>query len=187
MSPETTGTVAEHNVVSLMGIVLIALIAVTAALAYAWTTATRHPRRAPAPPAPAPARLTPSRLTASLRATAALLAAGAAALYAHGAVRLLGLDITEHDQACRAAVGAARVPRLDGYEATYVPLRLGCRVAGDGTYTAGVPAWLNPSAAGLALTAAACAAAAALTTPGPRRACTRRARSRVRAPGRTRP
>ncbi|MEU2559487.1 hypothetical protein ABZ626_09160 [Streptomyces longispororuber] len=179
MAPETTGTVAEHNVVSLMGIVLIALIAVTAALAYAWTSAPRPTRRAPAPPAPATAPVPAiSRLTGSLRAAAALLAAGTAALHAYGAVRLLGLDLTEHDQACRAAVGAARAPRLDGYEATYVPLRLGCRVAGDGTYTAGVPDWLNPAAAGLALTAAACAAAALLTTPGLRRACARRARSR---------
>ncbi|WP_172385723.1 hypothetical protein [Streptomyces sp. MNP-20] len=149
----------EHNFVSLMGIVLIALIAVTALVAYAWVCVVR---RRPA-------------LSGALRAAASVGAAGAAGVYAWGAVQLLRFDITEHEQACRRAVGAGRAARLDGYEATYFPLRFGCHVAGDGTFTAGVPGWLNPLALSLAVTAAVLAAAAAVTSPAYRAFRARRA------------
>ncbi|WP_051854989.1 hypothetical protein [Streptomyces sp. NRRL B-1347] len=161
-----SGSLQEHNFVSLMGIVLIALIAVTALVAYAWVCVAR---RRPA-------------LSAALRAAAALCAAGATGVYAWGAVQLLRFDITEHDQACRQAVGAARASRIDGYEATYFPLRFGCHVAGDGTYTAGVPGWLNPAALGLGLGAVALAIAAAAASPDVRRACVRRVRALTRLP-----
>ncbi|MFI8926931.1 hypothetical protein ACIG3E_04485 [Streptomyces sp. NPDC053474] len=149
----------EHNFVSLMGIVLIALIAVTALTTYAWVCVVR---RAPT-------------LSGGLRAGASLCAAGAAGVYAWGAVQLLRFDITEHQQACQRAVGAGRAARLDGYEATYFPLRFGCHVAGDGTFTAGVPGWLNPAALGLALATAALATAAAATSPAYRAFRARRA------------
>ncbi|QDQ12797.1 hypothetical protein [Streptomyces spectabilis] len=163
MSPDP---LQEHNFVSLMGIVLIALIAVTSLAAYAWVCVAR---RRPA-------------LSAALRAGAALCAAGATAVYAWGAVQLLRFDITVHAEACRQAVGAGRAARVDGYEATYFPLRFGCHVTGDGTYTAGVPGWLNPTALSLGLGAVALAIAAAAASPDFRDACGRRARSLFHVP-----
>ncbi|MGA4840553.1 hypothetical protein [Streptomyces sp. G45] len=72
--------------------------------------------------------------------------------------------MTEHVQVCRDAVGPARAPRLDGYEATYAPLGFRCHVAGGGTFTGGVPAYANPAALALAATAAVLAGAAALAS-----------------------
>ncbi|MFD9907376.1 hypothetical protein [Streptomyces sp. NPDC059063] len=140
----------EHSVVSLMGIVALGGVAVIALTAYTGVTLARW-RRASAP-----------RLPSALRGAAALTGAAAAACYAWAAVRLLGVDITEHVQLCQDAVGPAHEASLVGYEATYVPLRFGCRVEGGGTYTAGVPEYANTAALVLALTAAVLTGAAAL-------------------------
>ncbi|MEI5098682.1 hypothetical protein RB200_08435 [Streptomyces sp. PmtG] len=154
----------EHNVISLMGIVLIAVIAVVSLVAYAWVAVRGR-------------GLTPG---GALRAAAALSAAGAVGLYGKAATHLFGLDVTTRDQLCRDAVGAARAARVDAYEPTYFPLRFGCHVAGDGTYTAGVPGYLNPAAFWLAVGAVVLAAGAVLVSPGFRYACARGLRVRDR-------
>ncbi|MEV0782981.1 hypothetical protein AB0I52_08335 [Streptomyces sp. NPDC050423] len=87
------------------------------------------------------------------RSVAALAAAGAAALYVWGALHLALLDETRRDLACKEAVGPAHVMEIDSYRPAYIPLGLGCHVATGTTYPAGVPGYVNPAAAALALTA----------------------------------
>ena len=82
--------------------------------------------------------------TGNLRRLAALAAAGAAAVYAWGALHLL-MDETAAAE-CRAAVGPAHAGDIDRYEWSFVPLRFGCHVADGGTYDIAVPAYVSPIA-----------------------------------------
>ncbi|MEV0113262.1 hypothetical protein AB0H77_08425 [Streptomyces sp. NPDC050844] len=61
-------------------------------------------------------------------------------------------------------MGQSRAADVDRYEPSYLPLRLGCHVEGDGTYATGVPAYVNPAALGLALAAALLAVATAFVS-----------------------
>lgn len=166
-----------HNFMALLGIVFLCTVLATGLTAYGCATLVRHVVRGAT-----------RSLPHALRGAASLAGAGALAVYAWGAVRLLAFDDTEHDSACRAAEGPVDVTAIDGYSATYVPLRFGCHTTDGTTYAVGVPDYVNPAALTLAVTATALAAAAALTGPSnPRPGCTSRARWRARARARTRP
>lgn len=136
-----------HSPLALLLIILVGLILAAGLAVYGFSTMARQGVWGSGP-------------GTLLRSLAALAAAAAAAVYVWGAVHLALMDDTAVTQACRDAVGQARAAGIDRYEAGYIPLRLGCHVAGDGTYAGGVPGYVNPAALGFALTAAALAACA---------------------------
>lgn len=146
-----------HNVVTLMGIVFIAAVLAVGLTAYATITLVRTARGRRAQPTPT----TPAVLPRALGATASLAGAGALAVYAWGALSLLALDDTERGPACKQAEDPVDVTTIDGYSATYVPLRFGCHAADGTTYAVGVPEFVNPAALTLTITAAVLAGAAA--------------------------
>ncbi|MVO86579.1 hypothetical protein GPA10_17870 [Streptomyces sp. p1417] len=151
-----------HNVVSLLGIVLVASVVGIGLVAYACTTLVGLVRARRDATAATPWAVGP-------RAAASLAAAGALAVYAWGAFHLLRYDDTEWAPACRAAEGPVDVTAVESYSATYVPLRFGCHTADGTTYAVGVPEYVNPAALTLALTAGVLAGAAALASRSARR------------------
>lgn len=96
-----------------------------------------------------------------LRSSAALAASTGIAMYAWGALHLVG-DETMTVQACRDAVGREQSADIDRYEFSYIPLNLGCHVKGDGTYAAAIPEYVNPAMLGLAVLTATLAIFAAI-------------------------
>lgn len=137
MAP-STDPFAGHDPLTLFTVLVTGLAVAAALTVYGCAVLARHGVRPPLP---------------RLRALSALTAGAATSLYCLGVARLLLLDETGRDEACKEAVGAARAPDIDAYRASYVPLRLGCHVADGGTYAAGVPGYVNPVALGLALLA----------------------------------
>ncbi|MEU8673798.1 hypothetical protein [Streptomyces sp. NPDC048560] len=136
----TTDPYAGHGVLALGLVILVGLLVAGALVVYACVTF---------------ARLGVGRTDALvlLRPVAALAAAGAVGLYVWGALHLALLDETRQDSACKEAVGPAHVMEIDAYRPTYIPLGLGCHVRSGDTYQAGVPGYVNPAVAALALTA----------------------------------
>ncbi|WP_018544966.1 hypothetical protein [Streptomyces sp. LaPpAH-108] len=131
-----------HNPLALLLLVLLGLSAAAALAVYGFATVARHGVRR-------------AGLLVQLRSFAALAGAGAACLYAWGALHLLTLDETGRDLGCKAAVGPARVLEIDSYRPTYIPLGLGCHVKSGTTYSIGVPGYINPAVGALALAAVA--------------------------------
>ncbi|GHC72604.1 hypothetical protein [Streptomyces flavofungini] len=149
----STDPMDGHDAVTLMGIVFLAAVLAVGLTAYATITLVRT--------AKGRAQSTPAVLPRALGATASLAGAGALAVYAWGALRLLALDDTERGPACARAEGPVDASAIDGYSATYVPLRFGCHAADGTTYAVGVPEYVNPAALTLTITAAVLAGAAA--------------------------
>lgn len=136
-----------HSPLALVLIILVGLIVAASLAVYGFSTMARHGVRRSGP-------------ATVFRSLATLAAAAAVAVYVWGAVHLVLMDDTAITQACREAVGKARAAGIDRYEASYIPLRLGCQVGGDEVYAVGVPGYVNPAALGFALTAAVLAASA---------------------------
>lgn len=88
-----------------------------------------------------------------LRRLGWLTGAAALSVYTWGALHLV-LDETAASDAChqvvRAAAGRNAEADISAYRTTYVPLGFGCQVRGRGTFEAAVPAYVNPTAFGLA-------------------------------------
>lgn len=106
-----------------------------------------------------------------LRALAALLGAGAVALYTWGLLHVIGAVMDAEDGGtnsapilpCRTTDPWEQKAMAVDYDVDYVPLRFICETADGGGYTAGsVPGYVNPAVLVLALTAVVCAGAAAL-------------------------
>jgi hypothetical protein len=138
-----------HNPVTLLSLVLLCLLLAAGLAVYGFVTMARHGIRR-------------SDMGTTLRYLAALAASGAIAVYAWGALHLLAFDETMRDQACKNAVGPDHAMHIDRYEPSYLPLSLGCHVKGGGTYSVGVPAYINPALVGLAVIAITLAVFAAL-------------------------
>ncbi|SCF98222.1 hypothetical protein [Streptomyces sp. Ncost-T10-10d] len=135
-----TDPYAGHSTLALVLIIFVGLLVVGILGVYACTALARNGIRH-------------SGTLVLLRSLAAFAAAGAVSSYVWGAIHLVTLDETRRDLACKKAVGPAHVMEIDSYRPTYIPLGLGCHVGNGTTYLAGVPGYLNPVAAGLALTA----------------------------------
>ncbi|GGO42559.1 hypothetical protein [Streptomyces lasiicapitis] len=144
-----------HNVMALLGIVFICTVLAASLAAYGCVTFVRRVIRADRQAGAT------RPLPHALRAAASLAGAGALAAYAWGAAHLLAFDDTERGPACSAAEGPVDVTAIDGYSATYFPLRFGCHTTDGTTYAVGVPDYVNPAALTLTITAAVLAAAAA--------------------------
>ncbi|MBT2383120.1 hypothetical protein [Streptomyces sp. ISL-11] len=129
-----------HNPYALLAIILFGLVIAATLAVYGFATMARHGMRR-------------SGMPVTLRYLASLAGAAAVAVYTWGAVHLMLLDETGRDQACKEAVGTAHAMHIDGYRPTYIPLRLGCHVTGDGTYAAGVPEYIIPTVLVLAFIA----------------------------------
>ncbi|MFD5696618.1 hypothetical protein [Streptomyces lasiicapitis] len=142
-----------HNVMALLGIVFICAVLAAGLVAYGCITFVRKVIRVE--------RQDGTKLPHALLATASLAGAGALAAYAWGAARLLAFDDTERGPACSAAEGPVDVTAIDGYSATYFPLRFGCHTTDGTTYAVGVPDYVNPAALTLTIAATVLAAAAA--------------------------
>ncbi|MEV7089829.1 hypothetical protein AB0O07_28735 [Streptomyces sp. NPDC093085] len=124
---------AGHNGALLVLLILTGLVAVITLTIYGIRGLTRA-----------------GRTGGTLYAPAAALAWDATAgMYTWGLLRLLFHDDYAQAQACRDAVGA----RLSGYDATFVPLRFGCRTADGQVVEAIIPSYLNPVTAVLAVCA----------------------------------
>lgn len=145
----STGSFEGHSPAALLAIIVLGLLGAATLAVYGCTTLARRGVRASSP-------------TVRYRSLAALAAGAAVAVYVWGAVHLLVLDGSARDDACKRAVGAARAMHIDAYRPTYIPLRLGCHVAGGRTYSVGVPGYANPTVLALAALAVVLAVAAAL-------------------------
>lgn len=111
-----------------------------------------------------------------LRASAALLAAVAVALYAWGLLLVAGAVLDAEDgganssplRPCRTPGQTERAASVVDYTVAYVPLQFVCETKGGGSYAAeSVPDHLNPAVLVLALAAAGCAGTAALLPDRP--------------------
>ncbi|MBO4253216.1 hypothetical protein [Streptomyces griseorubiginosus] len=108
-----------------------------------------------------------------MRSVAALLAAGAVALYTFGLL-LVALAVLDAEDGgtdssplrpCRTPGQGERALHVVDYTVSYAPLQFVCETTGGGTYAATtVPGCLNPAVLGLALASAACAGTATLRT-----------------------
>ncbi|WP_223190699.1 hypothetical protein [Streptomyces sp. TRM68416] len=131
-----------HNPLVLLLVILVALGAAATLAVVGCATLARHGVRR-------------SGLLVQLRSCAALAGAGAALLYAWGALHLMLLDETGRDLGCKEAVGTAQAWDIDSYRPTYIPLGLGCHLKSGTTYSIGVPGYVNPAVGALAFTAVA--------------------------------
>ncbi|MBH1935584.1 hypothetical protein I5Q34_15110 [Streptomyces sp. AV19] len=104
-----------------------------------------------------------------LRSLAALLGAGAAALYTWGLLFIAGAVVEAEDggadssplRPCRTPGHWQRALRVVDYKVDYVPLRFVCKTEGGGSFDAeSVPGYVNPAVLGFALAAAVSAGAA---------------------------
>jgi hypothetical protein len=114
------------------------------------------------------ARVGPRRADRRLRmrSAAALLAAGAVALYTFGLLLVASAVLDAEDggtessplRPCRTPGQRERALHVVDYTVSYAPLRFVCETTGGGSYAANtVPGWLNPAVLGLALASAVCA------------------------------
>lgn len=96
------------------------------------------------------------------RTLALLAGAAAVAVYAWGLLHVGYAVMQAEDggtgsspiEPCRAA-GPSLASQVDGYAVGFLPLRFECRLSTGGAYaSSSVPGYVNPAAAGLALTAA---------------------------------
>ncbi|WP_330296125.1 hypothetical protein [Streptomyces sp. NBC_00503] len=94
------------------------------------------------------------------RDVALVCACGALAFYLWGCLHLLFLDETRQFTACLEAGGPEKAARVDAFVGDFIPLRLQCHIRGGGSYSAGVPGYVNPIVAVLTLGAVATAACA---------------------------
>ncbi|WP_328622684.1 hypothetical protein [Streptomyces sp. NBC_00354] len=85
------------------------------------------------------------------RDVALVCVCGALAFYLWGCLHLLFLDDTRQFEACLEAGGPQRAARVDAFEGDFVPLRLLCRIDEGGSYSAGVPGYVNTLVAVLAI------------------------------------
>ncbi|MFF2526009.1 hypothetical protein [Streptomyces liangshanensis] len=80
-----------------------------------------------------------------LRAGAVLSTCAAICVYLWGALHVAFMEDLNMRQACVAAGGETKASQVDGYEASYLPLRFVCHIGGGGSYSAAVPSWINPA------------------------------------------
>jgi hypothetical protein len=108
-----------------------------------------------------------------LRSLAALLGAGAAALYAWGLLGVGGAVLDAEDggtdsaplRPCRTPGQWERALHVVDYTVDYVPLRFVCVTKDGGSYAAeAVPGYVNPGVVGFALAGVVCAGTAAFAS-----------------------
>lgn len=145
----SSGSYEGHNALALLAIVVLGLLAAGILAVYGCTALARRGVSSSSP-------------AVLIRSLAAFTTAAALAIYAWGAVHLMLLDGTRRDEACKRAVGTAHAISIDEYRPAYIPLRLGCHVAGVGTYSVGVPSYINPAVLVLVVLTIVLAIAAAL-------------------------
>ncbi|MFM9447043.1 hypothetical protein [Streptomyces acidiscabies] len=80
----------------------------------------------------------------AFRAAGVFAWAGAVGVYCWGLSQLVFFDGPDMSRACDSAV---RQGELAGYEASFVPLRFGCRVTGGATVDVYLPSYVNVVAA----------------------------------------
>ncbi|GAA1895704.1 hypothetical protein GCM10009716_02220 [Streptomyces sodiiphilus] len=95
----------------------------------------------------------PKTADARWRDLAVLCGAGSVACYTWGVIQLVFTTGDSAFNACMEVVGRDRMTAVDGYEGQYIPLRLVCSMSDGTSYTAGVPGYVNPVVAVLALAA----------------------------------
>ncbi|MEU9172185.1 hypothetical protein AB0D34_31085 [Streptomyces sp. NPDC048420] len=108
--------------------------------------------------------------TRRLREFAILTGCAALAVYTWGLLHLAGAILEAEDGGTGSAPlppcrGNEQVVHVIDYSVSYLPLSFDCEMKDGGSYTAEViPAYVNPVAVGLALTAAGCAISSAYVT-----------------------
>ncbi|MEE1928489.1 hypothetical protein V1J52_09840 [Streptomyces sp. TRM 70351] len=103
----------------------------------------------------------PGGVAARSRDLAVACAAGAAACYAWGVLRLAYATGDAPFDACLPVVGRDRMQHVSGYGAEWFPLGLTCVLPGGQGPAVGVPGYVNPAVTVLACVAAAAAVFAA--------------------------
>ncbi|WP_445519097.1 hypothetical protein [Streptomyces sp. NEAU-174] len=67
------------------------------------------------------------------------------ALYIWGALHLMFMESDTMRDACAKAHSPEKAAQVDGYSASYLPLRFTCRIDKGGSYDAAVPGYINPA------------------------------------------
>ncbi|WP_405830549.1 MULTISPECIES: hypothetical protein [unclassified Streptomyces] len=142
-----SGPVSGHDPGVLLLVILFCFAALAVCGVYLMVTTTRRGGRA-------------DTVWGQWRDVALLCACGALAFYLWGCLHLLFLDETRQFDACLEAGGPAKAARVDAFQGDFVPLRLLCHIDKGGSYSAGVPGYVNPVVAVLTLGAAATGAVA---------------------------
>ncbi len=93
----------------------------------------------------------------------ALTTCAAACVYLWGVSHVAFMEADGQRDACVRAGGEARAAEVDGYDASYLPLRFVCRIDGGESYPAAIPPWINPAFGVLSAAAFLVVAAAVLT------------------------
>ncbi|MFH8491223.1 hypothetical protein [Streptomyces longisporoflavus] len=87
----------------------------------------------------------PHGLRLWLRGGAVLGCCAALCVYLWGLLHVVFMEDTNMREACVKSGGGKRAATVDGYGASYVPLRFTCRIDEGGSYAAAVPPWINPA------------------------------------------
>ncbi|KUM86601.1 hypothetical protein OIE43_19125 [Streptomyces pseudovenezuelae] len=136
LPPQASESADGFNSIALLFILLIGVVVVISLIGYLGSSVARREQRPPG-----------HRLW--LRAGCILSVCAAICVYMWGALHVLFMEDMNMRQACVAAGGEARASTVDGYEASYIPLRFTCRISEGGSYTAAIPPWINPALSGL--------------------------------------
>lgn len=132
LSVQASDAVGGFNSIAVLFILLIGVLVVICLIGYLGSSLARREETALG-----------GRLW--LRAGAVLSTCAAICVYLWGALHVAFMEDVNMRQACVKAGGKAKASQVDGYEASYIPLRFVCRVAEGGSYSAAVPAWINPA------------------------------------------
>ncbi|WP_326698138.1 hypothetical protein OG909_12785 [Streptomyces sp. NBC_01754] len=136
LSTQASDTAGGFNSIALLFILLIGAVVVISLIGYLGSSVARREQGRPG-----------HRLW--LRAGCVVSVCAAICVYLWGTLHVLFMEDLNMRRACVAAGGEAKASKVDGYESSYVPLRFTCRVDGGGSYSAAIPAWVNPALGGL--------------------------------------
>nr|WSX47627.1 hypothetical protein OG409_00725 [Streptomyces sp. NBC_00974] len=131
MLKAASGSTSGHDPVALLFVILFCFVALAACGVYLIAATTRRGGLA-------------DTVWGPWRDVALLCACGALTLYLWGCLHLLFLDETRQFAACLEAGGPQKAARVDAFEGDFVPLRLLCHIDKGGSYSAGVPGYVNP-------------------------------------------
>ncbi|MFE9799957.1 hypothetical protein ACFYP6_13900 [Streptomyces goshikiensis] len=140
-----SGSYSGHDIGVLLAVILLCFLALAVCGVYLIVSATRRGGQA-------------DTTWGQWRYVALLCACGALGFYLWGCSHLLFLDETRQFEACLEAGGPEKAARVNAFVGDFIPLRLLCRTDGGGSYSAGVPGYVNPVVAVLTLGTAAAGA-----------------------------
>ncbi|MDT0346449.1 hypothetical protein [Streptomyces litchfieldiae] len=120
------------DTIAVLFILLIGLVVVFSLIAYLCSSIARRKQR--------------SRDGRSwLRAGAVLSICAAICVYLWGTLHVAFMEDEHMREACVEAGGQAKADEVDGYGASYLPLRFECRIDEGDSYSAAIPPWINPA------------------------------------------